>query len=73
MPGANYGRDYAVFETVRVHHFIVRRTISCVFFFFSSSMFHVQFFFSLRPQGTQGRALLTKTLLTLLPCFWPVA
>lgn len=30
VPGANYGRDYAVFETVRVHHFIVRRTLSCV-------------------------------------------
>lgn len=30
VPGANYGRDYAVFETVSVWQFVVSSTHSCV-------------------------------------------
>lgn len=28
VPGANYGRDYAVFETVSVWQLVVRKTLS---------------------------------------------
>ena len=32
VPGANYGRDYAVFETVSVRQFVVSMTLSIMFF-----------------------------------------
>lgn len=60
VPGANYGRDYAVFETVRAHHFLVRRTICvCVFSFL---MFHVQFFCLSQATRNTGKSIADKNI-----------
>lgn len=88
VPGANYGRDYAVFETVSVsfwHHSCLithskikfgQRLVHTVSVTFTTVCFDsIQNCISgcFRPRGTQGRVLQRGTLLTPQPCCWPAA
>lgn len=83
VPGANYGQDYAVFETVgvggtsRIICFLSPLKSGNTFglgspicFIFTSC---VSFFLDFRPQGTQERVLQARTLQTPLPCCWLAA
>lgn len=73
VPGANYGRDYAVFETVGVGGFkdavlsdFCR--VENAYVLNQSFLFFFPFKLGFRPQGTQEKVLQTKTLQTQLPC-----
>lgn len=66
VPGVNYGKDYAVFETVRKNnmYWSAIRVIK-------EHMIYPLFLY--RPLGTLGKALLTRILQTPQLHCWPAA